>query len=232
MFKLSPTKLAILEDCPRCFWLDVVKGIERPRGAFPSLPSGVDKLLKEHFDRFRDRDDLPPELKEHNINANLFADRALLKKWRNNFGGIEYYDKEHDVLLHSAVDNILEKDGKLIVLDYKTRGFALKEDTSKHYQNQLDIYNFLLRKNGFQTHDYAYLLFYVPAGILETGEFIFKTDLVEMKIDVSSAESLFKRSEEIIKSGMPDPDSTCEYCGWAKKTNFRGNQISFHGFDT
>lgn len=232
MIKLSPTKLATLEDCPRCFWLDVVKGIERPRGAFPSLPSGIDKLLKEHFDRFRDTGGLPPELKEHHVDAHLFRNSELLKKWRNNFSGIEYLDKEHGVLLHGAVDNILEKDGRLIVLDYKTRGFALKEDTAKHYQNQLDIYNFLLRKNGYETHDYAYLLFYMPEEVLETGEFIFKTDLVTMDIDVDSAEVLFKRAVDITRKSMPDPAGTCEYCAWSKKTNFSGSQITFHGFDT
>jgi len=31
------------------------KGIKRPEGVFPSLPSGMDIILKKHFDTFRDR---------------------------------------------------------------------------------------------------------------------------------------------------------------------------------
>ena len=46
-----------------------------------------------------------------------------------------------------------------MVLDYKTRCFALKEDTAHHYQDQIDICSFLLRKNGYETKDYSYCFF-------------------------------------------------------------------------
>jgi hypothetical protein len=213
MYKLSPSSMNLIEDCPKCFWLQIVKKISRPSGAFPSLPSGVDKMLKEHFDRFMEKGKLPPELKELK-DIRLFDDKDLLKKWRNNLKGIEYKDEENDVLLHGAVDNLLSKDGKLIVLDYKTRGFALKEDTAHHYQDQLDIYNFLLRKNGYETEDYAYLLFYLPEKVLESGEFIFKNELVKMKIDVAHAEFLFKRAIKIIQGEIPESGEGCEYCKW------------------
>jgi len=212
-FKFSPSSMNLIEDCPRCFWLQVVKKISRPSGAFPSLPSGVDKMLKEHFDRFRDKDSLPPELNDLK-EVSLFNDKELLKTWRNNLKGIEYYDEENDVLLHGAVDNLLSKEGKLIVLDYKTRGFALKEDTAHHYQDQLDIYNFLLRKNGYETEDYAYLLFYLPEQVMETGEFKFKNELVKMKIDINHAEMLFKRAVKIVKGELPEAGKDCVFCKW------------------
>lgn len=204
--------MKLIEECPRCFWLQIVKKISRPSGPFPSLPSGVDKLLKEHFDRFMENNDLPPELKKHKVEGQLFNDKELLKKWRNNLKGIEFKDEENDVLLHGAVDNLLIKDGKIIVLDYKTRGFALKEDTHHNYQDQLDIYNFLLRKNGHETEDYAYLLFYMPEKILESGEFIFYNKLIKMGIDINHAEWLFKRAVDIIRGEMPEPGGKCGFC--------------------
>ena len=211
--KLSPSSMNLIEECPRCFWLQIVKKTPRPAGIFPSLPSGVDKMLKEHFDRFRDNNKLPPELKELK-DVKLFEDKDLLKTWRNNFKGIEFYDEENDVLLHGAVDNILSKENKLIVLDYKTRGFALKEDTAHHYQDQLDIYNYLLRKNGYETEDYAYLLFYLPEQVMETGEFKFKNELVKMEVDVEHAEGLYKRAVDIIKGKMPEAGKDCTFCKW------------------
>jgi len=51
-YKFSPSSLSLLKDCPRCFWLKFNKNITRPESIFPSLPSGMDKILKEHFDRF------------------------------------------------------------------------------------------------------------------------------------------------------------------------------------
>ena len=53
-FRLSRSKIDLYLNCPRCFYLQVVKKISRPAGIFPSLPSGVDKMLKEHFDGKRD----------------------------------------------------------------------------------------------------------------------------------------------------------------------------------
>ena len=83
--------------------------------------------------------------------------------------------------MHGAIDNLLIKGKKLIVLDYKTRGFPVKEDTHEHYINQMDIYNFLLRKNGYETEDYTYLLFYYSNRVTETGEVIFDTKLIKIK---------------------------------------------------
>ena len=155
MYKVSPTSLNLMLECPRCFWLQVVKNIKRPETPFPSLPRGMDKILKEHFDRFMEKQQLPPELCNNNecSGLKLFDDKEKLKIWRNNLKGIEYKDEESGVLLHGAIDNILVKGKKLVVLDYKTRGYALKEDTHKYYQIQMDLYNLLLRKNNYETED-------------------------------------------------------------------------------
>ena len=50
---LSPSQLGLFKECPRCFWMGKVKGIGRPRGIFPSLPGGMDNVIKPHFDRYR-----------------------------------------------------------------------------------------------------------------------------------------------------------------------------------
>ena len=185
-YKLSPSSLSLLKECERCFWLHFNKEIKRPDSIFPSLPSGMDRILKTHFDSFMDKGLLPPELKGLNGEVKLFEDIELLKAWRSNLKGIQWTDKQGN-LFRGAVDNLLQKGKKLIVLDYKTRGYPLKEDTANHYQDQLDIYNLLLRKNGYKTEDYAYLLFYHPSNINENGDVIVHTDLVKMNIKVKNA---------------------------------------------
>ncbi len=111
--------MKVLDDCPRCFWLQVVKKITRPSGSFPSLPSGMDKILKEHFDRFMEKGELPPELKANGATGyKLFDDKALLEIWRSNFKGIQFVDPTSGIMLRGAVDNILKKGSKLVVLDY------------------------------------------------------------------------------------------------------------------
>ena len=200
-----------MHECPRCFWLDKNNVWKRPNGIFPSLPSGMDGILKVHFDKFRDKGLLPPELcnNNHCENMKLFNEPELMKSWRNNLKGIRWEDKDGNILF-GAVDNILQKGKKLIVLDYKTRGYALKEDTADHYQNQLDLYNFLLRKNGYETEDYAFLLFYVPKEVLETGEVIFDMSLIKRKINVKNAEKIFNKAIELLNGECPK--KTCEWC--------------------
>lgn len=209
-YKFSPSSLSLLKDCPKCFWLAFNKNIKRPAGIFPSLPSGMDGILKKYFDSFIGKG-LPPELKLEGVT--LFDDAEKLAIWRSNFKGIQWIDEKGN-LFRGAVDNILVKGEKLIVLDYKTRGYPLKHDTAAHYQNQMDIYNLLLRKNDYETEEYAYLLFYHPSHVNEKGDVVFNTDLVKMEISVENAESIFKNALEVLEGEMPEASEECEYCRW------------------
>ncbi len=217
IYKLSPSTLNLMHECPRCFWLTEHDEWKRPAGIFPSLPSGMDSVLKKHFDNFMEKGKLPPELSKDKEcdNLKLFDDKELLKELRNSRKGLWYEDKNGNIL-HGGIDNMLvnKANNKLIVLDYKTRGFPLKEDTHEHYQNQLDIYAWLLEKLGYKVEDYAYLLFYYPKEVSENGEVIFNTTLKKMKIDVKNAENIFKDALKLLNGSCPSPpkDGGCEWC--------------------
>lgn len=210
-FKLSPSSLNLMNECPRCFWLDKHKVWKRPNGIFPSLPSGMDRILKKHFDNFKIKNELPPELCENGLckNMKLFDDDAKMKVWQSNFKGVSWIDESGNEL-HGAVDNILVNGKKLVVLDYKTRGFALKDDTAEHYRQQQNIYNFLLRKNGYETENFLFLLFYIPNKVNSTGEVIFDTELIKMNVDVKSAEQIWKKAIKLLNSECPS--NTCDWC--------------------
>ncbi len=214
-YKFSPSSLNLLSECPRCFFLHFNKEVKRPSTIFPSLPSGMDSVLKAHFDSFIGKG-LPPELESLNGDVTLFDDMKTLEVWRSNFKGVSWKDAQGNVL-RGAVDNILRKGEKLIVLDYKTRGFPLKEDTAAHYQNQLDIYNFLLRKNGFLTEEYAYLLFYHPKHVTPHGDVCFHTDLVKMSVDVTNAERILENALSVLKGEMPVSAPECGFCEWVEE---------------
>lgn len=205
---LSPSTLNLYEDCPRCFWLKFRKDIKRPDCIFPSLPSGMDRILKEHFDKYAKQGKLPPELKELK-EVKVFNNKELLDKWRNWREGISY--TENGNVLKGAVDAILQKGEKLIVLDYKTRGYPRKENTHEYYKNQLNLYTFLLRKNNYETEDYAYLLFYHPDKVVD-DVFLFHSDLVKVKVDVKSAENLWKNALKTLEGAMPEASTECQHC--------------------
>ena len=220
-YKLSPSALNLIKECPRCFWLAQNKVWKRPAGIFPSLPSGMDKILKVHFDNFMNKGKMPPELcekyKDECKNLSLYDDEDNLKIWRNNFKGISYTDKKGNIL-RGAIDNLLVK-GKgnnksFIVLDYKTRGYPLKEDTAAHYQLQVDTYNYLFQLNGHKTEPYAYLLFYIPKEVKKTGEVVFDTELVKMKSNPKNAEKIWKKALKLLAGDCPKNhgDDDCEWC--------------------
>ena len=54
MIKISRSKIDLFLECPRCFYLDVVKKIKRPPGFPFNLNNAVDMLLKKEFDRHRE----------------------------------------------------------------------------------------------------------------------------------------------------------------------------------
>ena len=220
-FQLSPSSINLMLECQKCFWLQIVKKERRPSGAFPSLPSGMDRILKEHFDRFAAKGELPPELRDnrHAKGMTLFSDMATLNTWRNNRKGLMHTDTESGVLLRGAVDNILTKDGKLIVLDYKTRGYPLKDDTHEHYASQMHLYNFLLTQNGHDTEDFALLLFYHPKTVTEAGEVLFNTDLVRMPSSANEGERIFRRAVTLIGGEEPNSAQNCGFCEFRRNNN-------------
>jgi len=211
---LSPSTLNLFKDCPRCFWLQFNRDIKRPSGIFPSLPSGVDRILKKHFDSFVSKKNLPPELEKSEIKGfKLFENLELLEEWRDNRRGLRWTDEKGNVIL-GAIDNLLEKDGKLVILDYKTKGFPLKENSADYYLNQLEIYNFLLRKKGFETEDFGFLLFYVPEGVEENGNFVFDTTLIKVDLDIKNAERLIRDALDFLNGKCPKNSESCDWCKW------------------
>ena len=160
-----------------------------------------------------DRGLLPPELCRDSQcdNFKLFDDKKLLAEWRNSRKGLWFEDSDGNIL-HGGIDNLLvyKLNNKLIVLDYKTRGSPLKDNTHEHYQNQLNIYSWLLEKLGYKVENFAYLLFYYPKEVLETGEVVFDTVLKKMAVSSEDAEKLWKKALELLNSECPEKG--CEWC--------------------
>ena len=102
--RLSPSRLNLFLECPLCFWLEH-QGIHRPRGIFPSLPSGMDLAIKKYFDIFREKNELPPEI-DGKVVGKLFRNEELLNAWRSNFKGIKFFDEETQANLRSALHTL------------------------------------------------------------------------------------------------------------------------------
>lgn len=204
---LSPSSLNIFMDCPRCFWLQINCDIRRPRGPFPSIASGLDRVIKEYFDKYRNSDCLPPLVKD-NIEGKLIP--QLPKK-------LYFNDNSKNASLMGMLDECLILPGNFYApLDYKTRG-SPPNDTHPAYQLQMDLYTFLLEKNNYKTNGLAYLLYFIPStGKLHEG-IPFNVQIIEVKTSIEKALNVFYRAIDLLKKPMPVSSENCEYCSWIKK---------------
>ncbi|MFA4858376.1 MAG: PD-(D/E)XK nuclease family protein [Candidatus Margulisiibacteriota bacterium] len=211
--KFSPTALNLFLECPRCFWLQYNKGIHRPAGIFPSLPGGMDIVIKKYFDAYREKGLLPPEI-EGKVDGRLLPDMELMKKWRNWRSGLSFADAECGAILSGALDDCLLDEDKYIPVDYKTRGFDLKEDSSNFYQNQLDCYTLLLEENGYAHANHAYLVYYIPKEVLSGSKVRFDVVVKKMTTNPERARQTLRFAVQSLKGEIPDKHSRCAYCAW------------------
>lgn len=211
-YYLSPSKLNIFRDCPRCFWLHINQGIKRPRGIFPSLPGGMDLVIKTYFDKYRLKKELPPEIKR-SVEGELFSDLSVLKKWRSWKKTDLYYENEAlNVTLSGALDDCLIQDNFYIPLDYKTRGSKLIEDPRKYYQTQLDCYCLILESSGYKTKNLSYLLYYWPEEVKENGLVQFSIKPIKIENSIESAKNIVEKAVSVLLSKIPKASDKCEFC--------------------
>jgi len=219
--KLSPNSLNLYLECQHCFWLEKREGIRRPPPYPYALNAAVDVLLKEEFDKYRKKKELHPLLVANNIPAKLFPNQELLNEWRNNFKGIRYYDAELDATLFGAVDDILEfTDGKLAPLDYKSTGSKVATVYDR-FQLQMDVYTFLLEKNGYKTVRRGCLAFYVVDK--ENGfndKLPFRKEIHMIDTDPSYVQGVFTEAVELLRKDAPPPHSSdCKFGQWLKEAS-------------
>jgi len=223
-FKLSRSKLDMFMNCPRCFYLDRRLGIKQP-GGFPfTLNNAVDTLLKKEFDIHRAENKAHPLMKEYGINAVPYQHEKM-DEWRNNFTGVQYNHKESGFLFFGAVDDIwVNSKGELIVVDYKATSkdgeVNIDADWQVVYKRQMEIYQWLVRKNGFK--------------VFPTGYFVYcngKTDkkAFDGKIEFDIKVIPYEGNDEWVDKALvdarkclesktvPSPSDNCEYCHYVKE---------------
>lgn len=222
LISLSPSKLNLFKQCPRCFFEAYALKCPKPRGIFPSLPGGMDLRLKDFSDNYRGS--LPPNL-EGKIPGVLWNDPRM-NKWRNWRSGPTYVNEKHQVKCVGALDDILLISGHLLApFDWKTKGSEPKDDGSQYYQNQMDCYDLMVGhqiKNtiGLETAGFAYLVYVWPEQIISDAipsdqlAFGIRFSLTPFKIETSKAraEETIIKGAECLRGERPDPNPDCDHC--------------------
>ena len=221
-FAISRSKIALFHECPRCFYLDQRHGIKRPDGYPFTLNVAVDELLKKEFDILRKAGKPHALMREYGIDAVPFA-HTDLDLWRDSLrNGIKYHDPATNLIIRGGIDDVwINKNGELHVVDYKATSkqgeVTLDADWQDGYKRQVEVYQWLFRKNGFKTSDIAYFVYANGDTSPERfdGRLEFKIKIIPYTGDDSWIPKTIENIHAcLMADATPKVSPECSYCAY------------------
>jgi RecB family exonuclease len=221
-FKLSRSRIENFRNCPKCFYLDRRLGVGQPPGYPFNLNSAVDTLLKKEFDVHRAKKIAHPLMKAYGLEAVPFA-HDMMDEWRENFKGVQFHHEPTNFIVTGAVDDLWQDEkGEIIVVDYKatskTSKVTLDADWQDGYKRQMEIYQWLLRRNGLNVSSTGYFVYCngKTDKIAFDAKLEFDIDLLPYTGDDSWIEGTLHEIKECLDGEMPDPNPDCDFCNYRK----------------
>jgi len=219
-WRLSRSKIDLFMECPKCFYIDNKLGTARPRQFPLNLNNAVDELFKKEFDIYRKSEKAHPLMEKFGIDAVPFK-HADIDKWRENFKGIDFLHDQTGMTICGAVDDLwINPRGEIYIVDYKSTSkdekVTIDAEWQDGYKRQMEVYQWLLRQNGFEVSDTGYFVY--ANGQTDKDRFDAKLDF---DIDIIPYESestdwiedtIFKIKETLDQDIIPDSGEKCDYC--------------------
>lgn len=223
-FRMSRGKIDNFVDCPRCFYMDRRLGVSRPPQIPFTLNTAVDTLLKKEFDVYRAQGLPHPLMKEYGLDAVPFKDERM-DEWRDALRrGITAPVDGTNVVVTGGVDDVWKgSDEKLIIVDYKATSkngeVNLDAEWQGGYKRQLEIYQWLFRKNGFDVNETGYFV-YCNADTDKQAfdaKLEFDMTLIPYVGDDSWVEpTIYKAIETLKSNALPESSENCDHCKYRK----------------
>ncbi len=227
IYKVSRSKIELFTQCARCFWLEARLKIKRPSGPPFQINKAIDELLKKEFDSYRAKAAAHPLMTEFSVPAIPFA-HGDLDKWRQNFVGVQALHEPTNLLVFGAVDDIwVNEAGELMVVDYKATSkqseISLDADWQISYKRQMEVYQWLLRQNGFVVNDTGYFVY--ANGRVDLDGFHdrveFRTKIIPYTGSDSWVEPTLQKMKDCLEGDMPEIGTAamggdCDFCMYAK----------------
>lgn len=219
-FRLSRGKIDNFLHCPRCFYLDRRLGVAQPPGYPFSLNTAVDKLLKKEFDVHRAKGTRHPLMETYGIDAVPLAHEKI-DEWRDSLrGGITVPIDNTNVVITGGVDDVwVTPSGEYIIVDYKATSketeVNLDADWQIGYKRQMEIYQWLFRKNGFKVSSTGYFVYCNGNTDREAfdGKLEFNIKLLPYTGDDSWVEKTVADAISCLRSDtIPAPGPDCDFC--------------------
>jgi hypothetical protein len=217
----------LFTQCKRCFWLEAREGIKRPSSPPFQINKAIDELFKKEFDTYREKKQPHPIMVQNKLAAVPYYHKDI-DMWRDPFKGIRTVHKPTNLEVFGGVDDIwINANDELIVVDYKATAKAkevtLDADWQQSYKRQLEVYQWLLRQNGFTVSDTGYFV-YANAkfdGDIFDNTLRFTTKLIAHVGTDAWIEPTLMQMKATLDGPMPAVGESimggdCEFCSYAK----------------
>ncbi len=221
-WKLSRSKIDLFIECPRCFYIDNKFGTKRPPGFPFALNSAVDELLKKEFDILRKKGETHALIEEYGVDARPVAHDEL-DSWRDNFTGVQFLHEATGMLVSGAIDDLwVNSLGEYIVVDYKATAknediIELNKSWQDGYKRQMEVYQWLLRQNGYSVSDTGYFVY--CNGRTDVAQFnaVLEFDITLVPYTGSDAwieQTLFDIQQCLDSDTIPSHSDDCDFCAY------------------
>ena len=226
-FVISRTGISLFMECPRCFYIEKRLGTSRPPGFPFSLNSAVDTLLKKEFDIHRARGTSHPLMKTYGIDAVPFAHEQL-EQWRDaRTRGIKFLHEKTNLFVRGGVDDVwVNRNGELHIVDYKATSkngqVGIDAQWQDGYKRQIEVYQWLFRKNGFKVSDTAYFVYCNGKTDKEAFDGKLEFDITVIPYNGSDGwieKTLEDIKERLLSSSPPESAPDCDFCRYYSARN-------------
>jgi len=213
LFKLSPSDLTFLwDECPRCFYLKIVRKFNRPRMPFPSIFSRIDLLMKNFFED-KPTSSLAPELPPGRV--------AFGEKWVQS-APIHISGHDAGCYIRGKFDTVVAfDDGTYGVIDFKTS--QPKPYHVRFYGRQLHAYAYCLEnpapgKFNLKPISKLGLIIVEPSDMDQTpdGRIAYLGDMTWTEVPLDNKAFLGFLDQVLTVLEGPQPPPPAEKCGFCQ----------------
>lgn len=216
---LSHSGIETMQRCPRCFWLQYKRGLRQPEGIVSRLANRFDIILKNHFDEYRKRGEMPPLVKgklEGRLELN-FQEKYFVRI-NEKYGFLGKLD-----------ECLINDEGAYVPVDFKTASSDPRQkETLAAYQSQIDDYNFIIRDSGKKIAGYGYLVYVYPDESKELHKgFPMIIHVVKLEGNPENTLARINDAIEVLNGLLPASSENCPFCKWyiAMKSELGENGI-------
>ena len=198
-YEVSRSQIQSFMNCPACFWMNRVKGIKFPGMPGFLLNTATDTLLKKDFDRYRELQKPHPFMQRNGLGHLVPYKHDDFETWTKSLQlGLRTHYEPADLLIGGGLDDVWHdpQTDEIFVVDYKSTAGKRNEDLTalqpitlngvykESYKRQMDMYQWILRQNGFNVSKTGYFVYVNGDQHFEDGMLEESSNKANMKFDV------------------------------------------------